>query len=57
MTIIGSNNPKFDTIFNFQSPYRLADDNNNFDDDDTKPRIIYKSSSSKYISTAPPMHV
>jgi len=54
MTIIGSNNPKFDTIFNFQSPYRLADDN---DDDDTKSRIIYKSSSSKYISTAPPMHV
>ena len=57
MTISGSNSPKFDTVFNFQCPYRLADDNDDDDDDDTKSRIIYKSSSSKYISTAPPMHV
>ena len=55
LLIIGNNNPKFDTIFNFQSPYRLVNDDDG--DDDKNSRKIHTLSKQTYISTAPPMHV
>ena len=52
-TVLGSTNPKFDTIFRFESPYRLATKDN---EDVKNGRIVY-ASKQKYISVAPHLHL
>lgn len=51
-TIIGSNSPKFDTVFVFESPYRLV----SADNDAKEGRIVY-ASNLKYLSNAPQLQL